>query len=82
MACFVHRGYDREIENAKRHLTVGAIYTVKQTRVTNAHSLVELAEVPGASFNTIYFESLTAQTQQEDEQSPEFIRYFGYPSPE
>lgn len=72
-----HSGYESEIKKAQQYLTIGEIYTVKRTRVSHSHSWVEVEEVPGVFFNTIHFRSLTAQTEQEDQQSPEFIRWYG-----
>ncbi|MBC6992247.1 hypothetical protein [Hymenobacter sp. BT491] len=79
---FVHRGSEWDQAAAKRHLTVGGIYTVRQTRVFSSHSVVEFEEVPGVSFNTIYFEFLTPQSEEEDQQHPYLRRYYGHPSEE
>ncbi len=39
-------------------LTVGTIYTVEATKVFKDSSLVVLAEIPGAEFNTVLFEEV------------------------
>jgi hypothetical protein len=59
LVSFAPTGYASEREAAKQCLRLGEIYTVKQMRVFQSHSLVELAEVLDRAFNRIYFESLT-----------------------
>jgi hypothetical protein len=79
MANFVHHGYPGQRESAKQYLRLGEVYTVKETRVYQSSSTVELEEVPGRSFNSIYFESLTPltpeQEQEVEQQHPDYIRY-------
>lgn len=83
LASFAHSGYESERVAAKQYLRLGKVYTVKQTRVFQSHSLVELEEVPDRSFNTIHFESLTPlspeQELAQEQQHPDYIRYFGPP---
>lgn len=65
-AGFRHSGYADERARAQQYLQVGTVYTVKRTRVYNSHSTVELEEVPGQSFNTIHFDSLTPLSEEEE----------------
>jgi hypothetical protein len=82
-AAFIHRGYDHEIAAAHQYLQLGTVYTVKRTRVFASHSKVELEEVPGRSFNTIHFESLTPLSDAEElaleEQYCNYLRAGGRP---
>jgi hypothetical protein len=70
-----HLGYASQREELARYLTIGQIYTVQQTRIFASSSLVELVEVPGVSFNTVFFKSVTPQSRAQDEQHPDYIRY-------
>jgi hypothetical protein len=69
-------GYPHDQENAQRYLTAGCVYTVKRTSVGKSNSSVYIEEVPGVGFNTVQFESVTAQPRRMDRQHPDFIRYF------
>jgi len=41
---------------AKQHLTLGALYTVANSRTWDEASDVELVQIPGVRFNTVHFE--------------------------
>jgi len=70
-----HLGYASQREELARYLTVGQIYTVQQTRIFSSSSTVEVVEVPGVSFNTVFFESVTPQSPAQNHQHPDYIRY-------
>ncbi len=48
-------GYDSDQATAKKHLTVGQVYTVDHTVVHDWHTEVFLQEKPGVSFNHVHF---------------------------
>lgn len=49
-------GYEPEQELAKKHLKVGATYTVARTEVGSFHTKVFLEEIPGIAFNSVMFD--------------------------
>ena len=55
---FPENGWRGDIENAEKHLTVGAVYTVVRTEVGRSITYVELAEFPGKTFNSVQFEDV------------------------
>ena len=48
-------GYNYELEEAKRCLSIGGTYTIKRIDVHNWSSSIELLEIPGKYFNTVMF---------------------------
>jgi hypothetical protein len=49
-------GYPHHQEVAKKHLSIGNIYTIEETEVDNWHTDVYLKEFPGIAFNSVFFE--------------------------
>lgn len=55
-------------------LAPGAVYTVMKTEVFKDHSLVILAEVPGATFNTVLFQEVGDILDAEDSPADLYFR--------
>lgn len=68
-------GYTQDSIRAKYHLEVGKVYTVECTEVTNWHTDVWLVEIPNKSFNSIYFEDVTPQSEELDKQHQDYPHY-------
>lgn len=51
-------GYPHHVTTAKKHLTEGAEYTVKNLTVGGWSTAVELVEVPGVAFNSVQFSNV------------------------
>lgn len=58
-------GQDGDIRSARRHLTLGAAYTVKRINVYDCSSTVYLQEFPEFAFNSVQFENLPEPQQSE-----------------
>lgn len=58
---FVHpnAGYLPDREKAKKHLVVGAVYTVKKTIVHDWDTEVHLMEISGEHFNSVMFDDVS-----------------------
>ncbi len=52
------RGHEEDMENARKYLEIGKIYTVKETKYNSFITFVELKEVPGVLFNSVNFITL------------------------
>lgn len=50
-------------------------YTVERTEVGNMHTKVYLEEVPGKAFNSMNFEDVTEQSEEDDQKHPDWARY-------
>ena len=48
-------GYSGDQERARKHLKVGATYTVERTEIHSWSTSVYLKEVPGVGFNSVHF---------------------------
>lgn len=48
-------GYPFEGKYAQQHLSIGALYTVKETVIHSSSTEVILEEFPGLSFNSVLF---------------------------
>ncbi len=54
------------------NLTIEAVYTVKKTTVCKSYTCVDLEEFEGVSFNSILFEDIDSQTQEDDKKHPDW----------
>ena len=53
--CCPFNGWDWDQKSARKHLVLGAYYTVAHVEVGDCQSEVWLEEFPGQSFNTVLF---------------------------
>jgi len=54
----LENGWPHDRELAKKHLTLGALYTVARSETWPDSSEVELVQIPGVRFNTVHFEQV------------------------
>ncbi len=76
--CSTHTaGYEYHQEIARKHLKLGAEYTVDHTVVGGWHTDVFLVEVPGVAFNSVFFEDVEPQEDEKNQSHPDYIRFHG-----
>jgi len=68
-------GYDYHKEIAKEHLEIGKEYTIDKTIVDSYHTDVWLKEFPNVKFNSVFFEDVTEQSEDEDKLHPDYNLY-------
>ncbi len=68
-------GYAYQQEIARQHLTLGEVYTIESTDVDSASTRVTLLEVPDISFNSVFFEDVVPQSEEDDKKHPDYKRY-------
>ena len=50
-------GYKSHQETARKHLKLGAVYTVNRTDIGESHTDVYVEELPNVAFNSVMFEN-------------------------
>jgi len=68
-------GYKHHQDIARKHLTIGNIYTVEKTEVDSSHTTVYLKEIPNTAFNSVFFEDISEQSEDEDKKHPDYSKY-------
>lgn len=68
-------GYEFHQELAKKHLTIGDTYTVDYTNVDSWHTDVFLEEIPNVKFNSVFFEDVESQSDEDTKTHPDYRRY-------
>lgn len=63
-------GWKSDVALVKKHLKINEIYTVDRTEVDDFSSTVVLQEFPNIHFNTLSFEDVSTQSQEEDKKHP------------
>lgn len=71
----LNAGHDWQKEEVKKHLEFGKHYTVEKTIVHGFSSEVYLKEIPGVSFNTVFFKNVDKVSKKEIIEHPEQIKY-------
>ncbi len=71
-------GLEGDKSHAKKNLTHGIIYTVESTRVSSSWAKVVLQEFPNNSFNTVHFEDVSFQSEEENIKHPDWLYYTGH----
>jgi hypothetical protein len=61
-------GGDYAREHANKHLEIGKEYTVDHTDVGQSSTSVYFEEVPNQSFNSVMFEDVEPQSEEQDKQ--------------
>jgi len=71
-------GYDYDKVELKKYLVqIDTIYTVERTEVGDCHTHVYLTEIPNVAFNSVNFEDVTEQPEDEDRLHPDWNYYNG-----
>lgn len=68
-------GYDYDKEQAKKHLEIDKEYTVDYTNVDSWSTDVYLVEFPNVRFNSVFFEDVVEQSDEDTRSHPDFKRY-------
>jgi hypothetical protein len=68
-------GYEFDKQVAEKYLELGKTYTIDYTVVHNSSTEVYLLEIPNISFNSVFFEDLVEQSNEDDRSHPDFKRY-------
>ncbi|MDA9325854.1 hypothetical protein N9Q69_01345 [bacterium] len=66
-------GFEVDKDEAKSFLSHGIIYTVDCTNVSNSSSVVILHEFPNKTFNTVHFEDVSFQSEDEKIKHPDWL---------
>jgi len=67
-------GYDPDQKLAEKHLEVGKEYTIDSTSVSGWHTNVKLKEIPNITFNSVFFEDVESQIN-DDQSHPDYLKY-------
>lgn len=68
-------GYEYDKEMAKEYLELGKEYTVEYTDVDNWSTDVCLKEFPNIKFNSVFFEDVVEQSEEDDKNHPMWSWY-------
>jgi hypothetical protein len=68
-------GYDYDKEIANRYLDINDEYTVDYTEVDGYRTEVYLKEFEGIPFNSVFFEDIDKQSDEDDMEHPDYHRY-------
>jgi hypothetical protein len=68
-------GYEYDKEEAKKHLELGKEYTVQYTDVDSWSTDVVLDEFPNIKFNSVFFEDVVEQSEEDDKNHPQWSWY-------
>jgi hypothetical protein len=68
-------GYDYDKEVAKKHLELGKEYTIHYTIVDSWSTDVFLTEFPNIKFNSVFFEDVVEQSEEDDKNHPNWSWY-------
>lgn len=68
-------GYDYDKEMAKKHLELNKEYTVDYTSVDGYSTDVHLKEFPNIKFNSVFFEDVVEQSEEDDKNHPMWSWY-------
>jgi len=69
-------GYEVDQRVAKKYLEIGKIYAVHYTEVSGWSTEVHLEGFPpDVSFNSVFFEDIEEQSEEDDEQHPDYQYY-------
>lgn len=68
-------GHDYDKEKVKKYLNVGEEYTVNYTDVGGWSTRVYLEEIEDVEFNSVNFEDVSEQSEEDDENHPQW-RYY------
>jgi hypothetical protein len=68
-------GYDYDKEVASKHLEIGKEYTIDYTIVDSWSTDVYLVEFPNVRFNSVFFEDVDEQSNENTKSHPDYLRY-------
>lgn len=68
-------GYDYDKQQAMKYLEIDNMYTVDHTQVDSWSTTVFLQELPGIGFNSVFFEDVSEQDDEDDKFHPDWKRY-------
>jgi hypothetical protein len=68
-------GYEYDRERAREYLEIGKEYTIDYTVVDSWSTDVYLKEFPNIVFNSVFFEDVVEQSDEDDEQHSDWSRY-------
>jgi hypothetical protein len=68
-------GYDYDKEIAKRYLEIGREYTIASTIVDGWSTDVYLKKFPHIRFNSVFFEDVVEQSDEDDMKHPDWRKY-------
>lgn len=68
-------GYDSDKKKAQKYLKLDEEYTVDYTIVDSWETTVYLKEVPTIGFNSVFFEDVVEQSDEDDMKHPDWRKY-------
>ena len=71
----LNAGYNSDIEQAKKYLTINKEYTVEKTDVYNWNTNVVLQDFPDVMFNSVFFDDVEEQPEEKDKQHKDYHKY-------
>ena len=60
---------------AREYLEIGKEYTIEETQVYSWNTEVYLQEFPDVVFNSVFFVDVSKQTQKQDKEHPDYMRF-------
>ena len=71
----INAGYPYDQAKVQQYLLLNEVYTVEKTIVGNWMTEVYLQEIPGISFNSVFFKDVEPQSQADNEKHQDYTRY-------
>jgi hypothetical protein len=68
-------GYDHDKEVVRKHLEIGKVYTIDYTIIDSWSTDVYLVEFPNVKFNSVFFEDVDEQSNENTKSHPDYLRY-------
>ena len=68
-------GYDYDKQKAEKYLELGKEYTIDYTIVDSCSTDVYLKEFPNIKFNSVFFEDVVEQSEEDDKNHPMWSWY-------
>jgi hypothetical protein len=70
-----YSGWKNDRKLIETHLEVDVVYKVDRTEVDRSSSIVVLQEFPDVKFNTVNFEDVSTQPEEDDAKHPYAAKY-------
>lgn len=71
----IKNGYELDQELVKKYLELEKEYEIDHTNISGFHTSVYLKEFPNISFNSVSFEDVIEQSEEDNELHPDYIKY-------
>lgn len=68
-------GYEYQEKLIRDNLKLGEEYTILRTEVASSYTEVFLEEFPDISFNSVFFEDVVTQSEEDDMKHQDFSKY-------